>query len=272
MLAPKGVAVKGVASVAPCLLSIIAFCFPKGTSSSSSPSSLVPLAVGAPDRKSRSFDDNGTGLLLAANFDREKRPKNLDTADGAGPSVAAVGSMGLAVTSTGVDETGEEVCTDEAETEEVTTGGTGGGLLSLLLDTDCDLRPSTLCFGDREADLDGTVGGVPARSAEKTDLVGDDPVGESCTREAFVSGVLGRLAAEPSRRFQNEENRLNFFVVSTGVGTSPFLSTIRHPTGMSSGISSDRFLTAASQSDDNPLLRMKCAIGLIRVMAECLER
>jgi len=83
--------------------------------------------------------------------------------------------------------------------------------------------------------------------------------------------MLGRLVVEPLRRFQREENKPDLFLVSTA-GASSFFSTIRQPTGMSSGISSDRFLTAVSQSDDDPLLRMKCAIGLSRVMAECLVR
>jgi len=83
--------------------------------------------------------------------------------------------------------------------------------------------------------------------------------------------MLGRLVVEPSRRFQREENRPDLFLVSTA-GVSSFFSTIRQPTGMSSGTSSDRFLTAVSQSDDDPLLCMKCAIGLSRVMAECLVR
>lgn len=35
-----------------------------------------------------------------------------------------------------IDEVGEAMFADEAETEAVTTGGTGGGFVSLLLDTD----------------------------------------------------------------------------------------------------------------------------------------
>jgi hypothetical protein len=183
--------------------------------------------------------------------------------------------MGLNMASTGdwpIDETAEAVFADEAETEAATTGGSGGGFVSLLLDMDCDLRPSTLCLGDREAVLEGANGGVPIRSAIEAGLLGGGSVGESCTREVLASGMLGRLVVEPSRRFQREENKPDLFLVSTGVGASSFFSTIRHPTGMSSGTSSDRFLTAASQSDDDPLLRMKCAIGLSRVMAECLVR
>ena len=195
--------------------------------------------------------------MLVADFGREKRFKNLETADCAGPSAAAVGSMGLAVTSTG-DWTGEAAFVDEAETEAETTGGIGEGFASLSLDTDCDLRPSTLRLGDCEAVLEG---GVPIRSAIEAGLGVDGLVGE-----------LGRLAVEPSRRFQKDENKPGFFLVSMSAGASSFFSTIRHPTGMSSGTSSDRFLTAASQSEDDPLLRMKCAIGLSRVMAECLVR
>lgn len=144
--------------------------------------------------------------------------------------------------------------------------------MSLLLDKDCDLRPSTLCLGDCEVVLEGVTGGVPIRSAMEVGLVGDDSVGKSRTREALASGVLGRLAVEPSRRFQKEENMPDLFLVSTGAGASSFFSNMRHPTGITSGISSGRFLTAASQSDDDPLLRMKCAIGLSRVMAECLVK
>ena len=183
--------------------------------------------------------------------------------------------MGLAVTSRGdwpITETGEAVFADEAETEAVTTSGADGGFVSLLLDTDCDLRPSTLCLGDCEAVLEGIIGGVPIRSAMEGGLMGDGSIGESCTREALTSGMLGRLLVEPSRRFQKEENRPDLFLVSTRVGGPSFFSTIRHPTGISSGTTSDRFLTAVSQSDDDPLLRMKCAIGLSRVMAECLVR
>lgn len=86
------------------------------------------------------------------------------------------------------------------------------------------------------------------------------------------SGISGRLVVEPSRRFQKEENKLDFFLAPTGVGVSSFFSTIRHPTGMSSGTSSGRFLTAISQSNEDPLFRMKCAIGLSRVTGECLVR
>ena len=103
-------------------------------------------------------------------------------------------------------------------------------------------------------------------------LTGDGSIGGSCTSEALTSGMLGRLLVDPSRRFQKEENNPDLFLVSTSVGGPSFFSSIRHPTGISSGTTSDRFLTAASQSDDNPLLRMKCAIGLSRVMAECLVR
>lgn len=168
-----------------------------------------------------------------------------------------------------LDETGETVVVDEVETEAVTTGGTGGGFVSLLLDTDCDRRPSTLCLGDCEAVLDGTIGGVPTRSTTEAGLVGDDSGGRSCISEALASGIL---AIEPSRRFQKEENKPDRFLVSAGAGASALFSTMRHPTGMSSGTSSGRFLTAVSQSDDDPLLSMKCAIGLSRVIAECLVK
>ena len=161
---------------------------------------------------------------------------------------------------------------DEAETGAVTTCGTGGGLVSLLLDTDRDLRPSALSLGDCEAVLEEITGGVPIRSAMEAGLEGDDSVGDFCTREALASGIPGRLVVEPSRRFQKEENKLDLFLVSTGAGASSFFSTMRHPTGMSSGTSSDRFLTAVSQSDDDPLLIIKCAIGLSRVIAECLVK
>src|SRR5579872_6960295 len=113
----KGVAVRGVVRTAPCLLSIIAFCFPKGTSSSSSTTSSVFLATGTSERKSRSSDDNERELLAAVDFGREKRFKNLETADGAGGSVVVVESMGLAMVSTGVDETGEAVFVEDVETE-----------------------------------------------------------------------------------------------------------------------------------------------------------
>jgi len=271
----KGVAVRGVTSTAPCLLSMIAFCFPNGTSSSSSPAPLVLWTTGTSDKKSRSSDDSEREPLLPADFGREKRLKNLETADCVGPSVVGVGSMGLAVTSRGgwsIAETGEAVFADEAETEAVTTSGADEGFVSLLLDTDCDLRPSTLCLGDCEAVLEGTIGGVPIRSTAGVGLMGGGSIGESCTREVLASGMFGRLLIEPSRRFQKEENKRGFFLVSAGVDGPSFFSTIRHPTGMSSGTTSDRFLTAASQSDDDPLLRMKCAIGLSRVMAECLVR
>ena len=186
--------------------------------------------------------------------------------------MVVIGSMGLAMTSSRdgpIDETGESMFADEAETEAVTTGEACGGFVSLLLDTDCDLCPSTFCLGDCELVLDGTIGGVPVRSAVETGLVGDGPVEESCTRETLASGIP---AVDPSRRFQKEENIPDLFLVSTGVGASSFFSTIRHPTGMSSGTSSDRFLTAVSQSDDDPLVRMKCAMGLSRVTAECLVK
>ena len=269
----KGVAVRGVASTAPCLLSIIAFCFPNGMSSSSSPTFLELPTTGTSDRKSRSSDDSGRELWLAVDFCREKRFKNLETADC--PSVVVVDSTGLAMTSAGdwpIDEIGEVIFADEAETEAVTTGGTGGGFVSLLLDMDCDLRPSAVCFGDCEAVLEGIIGGVPIRSAMEAGLVGDDSAGGFCTREVLASGTPGRLVVEPSRRFQKEENKLDLFLVSTGAGASSFFSTMRHPMGMSSGTSSDRFLTAVSQSDDDPLLSMKCAIGLSRVIAECLVK
>lgn len=183
-----------------------------------------------------------------------------------------VGSMGSDVVSTGVDETGEATFVDDAETETVSTGGINGGFVSLLLDADCDLRPPPLGVGDPEDVLDGTIGGVLIRSVVKEGFVGDDSVGELCTRVDLTSEIFGRLDVEPSRRFQNEENKPDLFLVSTGPCASSFLSSIRHPTGISSGTSSDRFLTAISQSDDEPLLRMKCAIGLTRVMAECLVR
>lgn len=269
MLVLIGVAVRGVASTAPCLFSIMAFCFPNGTSSSSSPMSLVPLATGTSDKKSRSSDDNERELWPPLDFGRENRFKNLETADCAGPSVAAVGSTGLATASAGVNETGEAVFVDEAETEGVITGGTGGIFVSLLLETDCDPGPSTFWLGDFEVVLDGTIGGVPVRSAVEA---GGDSVEECCTREALVSGMSGNLAVEPSRRFQKEENKPDFFLLSAGVGVTSFFSSIRHPTGMSSGTSSDRFFTALSQSNDDPLLRMKCAIGLSLVMGECLVR
>ena len=169
--------------------------------------------------------------------------------------------------STGVEVAEETVLVDEAETEAVITGGS---FVSLLLDVDCDFRSSALWLGDSEAVLNGTVGGVPVRSTAEGGLEGDDSAGGSCTRGAFVSVILGRLAVEPSRRFQKEENKPDLFLVSAGAGVSSFFSTMRHPTGMSSGTSSVRFLTAISQSDDNPLVRMKCAIGLSRVIAECL--
>ena len=117
-----------------------------------------------------------------------------------GPSVVAVGSMGPAVTSRGdwpIVETDETVFSDELETEAVTTGGTGGNFVSLWLDADCDLRPSTLGLGDCEDVLGGVIGGVPIRSAIEADLVGDGSGGESCTREVLVSGMLGRLPIEP---------------------------------------------------------------------------
>ena len=176
MPTPKGVAVRGVASTAPCLLSIIAFCFPNGMSSSSSPTFLELSATGTSDRKSRSSDDSEMELWLAVDFGREKRFKNLETADCAGPSVVAVGSMGFAMTSAedwSIDETGEAVFADEGVTGVVTISGIGGGFVSLLLDTDCDLRPSALCFGDCEAVLDGSIGGVPIRSVEEAGLIGD---------------------------------------------------------------------------------------------------
>jgi hypothetical protein len=87
---------------------------------------------------------------------------------------------------------GETVFVDETETEEVTTGGTGGGFVSLLLDADCDLRPSALCLGDCEAVLDGIIGGVTTRSAMEAGLVGDDSVGGFCTREGLESGISGK--------------------------------------------------------------------------------
>ena len=161
---------------------------------------------------------------------------------------------------------------DEVETEAVTTSGADRGFVSLLLDTDCDLRPSTLCLGDCDDVLEGTIGGVPIRSTMEMGLMEGGSIGDSCTREVLVSGMLGRLLVEPSRRFQKEENKPDLFLVSTSVCGPSFFSTIRHPTGMSSGTTSDRFLTAASQSDEDPLLRMKCAIGLSCVMAECLVR
>lgn len=261
-----------MASTAPCLFSIMAFCFPNGTSSSSSPSSFVSLATGTSDRKSRSSDDNERELLIAVDFGREKRFKNLETADCVGPSVVAVGSTGLVMESTGVNETGEAVFVEETETEAVTTGGSCEGFVSLLLETGCDPGFSVFCPGDCEAVLDGTTGGVSVRSAIKVGLVGDDSVGESCVRETLVSIMFGGVVVEPSRRFQKEENRLDLFLVSTCICISSFFSTIRHPTGISSGTLSDRFLTAISQSDDDPLFRMKCAIGLSRVMGECFVR
>lgn len=97
----------------------------------------------------------------------------------------------------------------------------------------------------------------------------DNSVGGSCTGEVLASGIL---VVDSSRRFQKEENKPDLFLVSTGAGASSFFSTMRHPTGMSSGTSSDRFLTAISQSDEDPLFRMKWAIGLRRVIAECLVR
>lgn len=54
----KGVAASGVARIAPCLLSIMAFCFPSGTSSSSSVTPFAVLGAGTSERKSRSSDDN----------------------------------------------------------------------------------------------------------------------------------------------------------------------------------------------------------------------
>jgi hypothetical protein len=261
-----------VTSTAPCLFSIMAFCFPNGTSSSSSPTSFAPWTTGTSDRKSRSSDDNEREPLLAVDFDREKRPKNLETADCVCPSVVAVGSTGLTMASAGVNEIGEAVFVDEAEAKVVTTGGTGGDFVSLLLGTDCDPGPSTLWLGDCEAVLDGIIGGVPVGSAINVGWMENDSVEECWTRGALVSGMFGRLVVEPSRRFQKEENRLGFFLVSTDVVASSLFSTIRHPTGMSSGILSDRFLTAVSQSNDDPLLRMKCAIGLSRAMGECLVR
>jgi len=270
-----GVAVRGVTSTVPCLLSIIAFCFPNGMSSSSSPKPLVLPTTGASDRKSRSSDDSGRELWLTVEFGREKRFKNLDTADCAGPSVVVVDSIGLVMTSAGdwpVGEIGEVVFVDEVETEVATTGRTGGCFVSLLLDTDCGLRPSALCLGDCEAVLEEIIEGVPIRSAMEAGLVGDDSVGDFCTREVLASEIPGRLVVEPSRRFQREENKPDLFFVSTGAGASSFFSTMRHPTGMSSGTLSDRFLTAVSQSDDDPLLSMKCAIGLSRVIAECLVK
>ena len=95
----RGVAVRGVPSTAPCLLSIIAFCFPNGMSSSSSPTLLELPTTGTSDRKSRSSDDSGRELWLAVDFGREKRFKNLETADC--PSTVVADSMGLAVTSAG---------------------------------------------------------------------------------------------------------------------------------------------------------------------------
>ena len=184
----------------------------------------------------------------------------------------AVDSSGLVMTSAGdwsTEVIGEVVVADEAETEVVTTGGTCDGFVSLLLDTDCDLRPSTFFPGDSEPVLDGTIGGDTIRSAMEADLVGDGSAGESGTREVLTSGIL---VVEPSRRFQKEENKPDFFLVSTGAGASCFFSNMRHPTGISSGTSSDRFLTAFSQSEDEPLFRMKCAIGLSRATAECLVR
>ena len=125
MFALQGVAVRGAASTAPCSFSIIAFCFPNGTSSSSSPASLAPLTTGTSDRKSRSSVDKERELLLEVDFGREKRFKNLETADCAEPSVVTVGSTRLAIESAGVSETGETVVIDETETEVVTTGGAG---------------------------------------------------------------------------------------------------------------------------------------------------
>lgn len=95
--------------------------------------------------------------------------------------------MGLVMASAGDWPIDETVFSDEAETEAVTTGATGGGFGSLLLDMDCDLRPSTLCLGDCEAVLGGTIGGVPIRSVKEAGLVGDDSVGESRTREVLTS-------------------------------------------------------------------------------------
>lgn len=137
----KGVAASGVASIAPCLLSIIAFCFPSGTSSSSSATPFTALGAGTSERKSRSSDDSDRERLLVVDFGREKRFKNLETADCAGPSVGTVESTGLAVASTGVDVTGEAVLVDEAETEAVMTGGSS---VNLLLDADRDLCSSAL--------------------------------------------------------------------------------------------------------------------------------
>lgn len=271
MFALKGVAARGAASADPCSFSIMTLCFPNGTSSSSSPTPLVPWTTGTSDRKSRSSDDNEREPLPAVDFGREKRLKNLETADCAGPSVVGVESTGLATVSAEVNETGEAAFVDEAETEAVSTGGTGGGFVSRLLETDGDPGPATLCPGDWEAVLDGAIGGVSVSSAIDVGLVGNESVVECCKMGALVSGMLGRLV-EPSRRFQKEENKPDFFLVSTDVSISSFFSTIRHPTGMSSGTSSDRFLTAVSQSNDDPLLRMKCAIGLNRVMGECLVR
>lgn len=186
--------------------------------------------------------------------------------------MAVVGSTGLATVSAGVKETGETVFVEEAETDAVTTGGTGGGFVSLLLETDCDRCPSVCCPGDCEPVLDGVIGVVSVGSAIEVDLMGDGSSEECCIREALVSGMFERLVVEPSRRFQKEENKPDFFLVSAGVIISSFFSTTRHPTGISSGTLSERFFTAVSQSNDDPLLRRKCAIGLSRVMGECLVR
>ena len=116
--------------------------------------------------------------MLAVDFGREKRFKNLETADWAGTSVVAVESVGLTMASAGADETGDALFVDEAETEVVIIGGTSGGLVSPSLGTDCDPGPSTFFLGDCEAVLDGTMGGVPERSAIEVGLAGGDSVRE----------------------------------------------------------------------------------------------
>ena len=140
----SAIKVRGAESTAPCLLSIITFCFPSGMSSSSSLTPSALFTTGTSDRKSRSSDDNNRESLPKVGFGREKRFKNLETADCAGPSVVTIGSIGFPLTSPGVDNTGEAVFVDETETEAVITGGTGGGFVSRLPETDCGLRSSVL--------------------------------------------------------------------------------------------------------------------------------
>lgn len=200
------------------------------------------------DRNSRSSDDRAREfreLLLL--FEREKRPRNRETAEGGG-----------------VASREEEVKIAEVEDDEVDWNRSiGGGIGVVLIDADVD------GIGEVVVEVAGVDFGISTLSrgdpvdvlvrAEET-LLGDDD------RSDLTSIGTGVAATAGFRPRNDNKPPLDFLLLSITGDVSSSLSITRHPGGEKSSLTASGLaFTEASHAVD-PFDATYSAMGLLRVM------